>query len=327
MTDKDLVLGIDGGGTSTVCLIADGQGNVLAHAEGPASNHRKVDLLEARAALIEGIRVAHAQTGQLWVDRPRFAAVCAGLAGVDTTQDAALLRNLLNNIVATEHLQVLNDGEIALAGALEDDAGVLAISGTGSIAWAAAKDGSHVRVGGWDYILGDEGSGYNIGSRVLRAVAAAHDGRCATTSLTGSVFAFFDVPDFDRLLGVIYHEEMTPQRIASLAPLADKAAMDGDAAAVQLIGQAACDLAALTLSAARIAHLDSDPFPVVAMGGVLLADGFFAHRFREAVRDAAPKARFVSSRHPPAEGAVRLALRSIEHGLRKEARSSPVTSR
>jgi N-acetylglucosamine kinase-like BadF-type ATPase len=325
MTETGVILGIDGGGTSTVCVVADRSGHVLSIVEAPPSNHRKADLREAREALVKGIGSAMHAAGFPEQRRPQFAAVCAGLAGVDTREDAALLRQLLSDVVSTEHLQVLNDGEIALAGALEDEPGVLVISGTGSIAWATSVSGEHLRVGGWDYILGDEGSGYNIGSRVLRAVACAHDRRIVGTCLTESVFNFFEVTDFDGLLGVIYHEEMTPQRIASLAPLADRAAIEGDEAAAQLLRGAARDLASLALSAASLAKLDTGSFPVVGMGGVLLADGYFAEVFREEVRAHAPEAHFISSKHIPAEGAVRLAMRLLTCDDTETASSLHVT--
>jgi N-acetylglucosamine kinase len=311
MKQNQLILGIDGGGTNTVCRLTDLDGRQLAHVEAPASNHRKADLAEAGNSIRSGIRAAIIEAGFEPVDRPRFAAVCAGLAGVDTQEDVKLLSTVFRRSVETDSLQVLNDGEIALAGALEDEAGVLVISGTGSIAWAQNAVGHRLRVGGWDYILADEGSGYNIGSRILRAVAAAHDRRTAPTVLTDAVLDHFRVRDFEGLLSVIYHEDMTPQRIASLAPLADHAVSCGDLAAVKLITEAAFDLAALTLSAARLAGIDSGIFPVVGVGGVLRAGGFFATKFKEALLTDAPYAQFRAAKHPPVEGAIRLAIRSL----------------
>jgi glucosamine kinase len=283
----------------------------LAHVEAPASNHRKADLAEAGNSIRAGIRSALIEAGIGPVERPQFAAVCAGLAGVDTPEDEKLLSGLFRQIVDTDSLQVLNDGEIALAGALEDEAGVLVVSGTGSIAWAQNTSGQRLRVGGWDYILGDEGSGFNIGSRILRAVAAAHDGRTGPTVLTDAVFDYFSVQNFPGLLPVIYNEDMTPQRIASLAPLADQAAICGDPAAVKLLTEAAFDLATLALSAAHLAGIDSGLFPVVGVGGVLRAGGFFATKFKEALLTDAPGAQFMAAKHPPVEGAVRLAIRSL----------------
>jgi len=307
----DYVLGIDGGGTSTICLLADGGGRIVAQTEAPASNHRKADLRVARESITAGVRAVLEALGVERSRAPRVAAVCAGLAGVDTKEDEAVLSRMLSEIVCTDHLRVVNDGEIALYGALEDNLGVLVISGTGSIVWATTADGRRLRVGGWDYILSDEGSGYSIGLRVLRAVAAAHDGRLQPTCLTGEVFRVFDAADFYELLGLIYHEEMRPQRIASLASLADRAAAAGDAVASMVIEDAAKELAQLALSAVCLAELSELPFPIVPAGGALRAGGAFAQCFRESMLSLVPSARITEPRHSPAEGAVLLALRDL----------------
>lgn len=310
----DYVLGIDGGGTSTICLLATREGQTVAQVEAPASNHRKADLRGARESIVAGVRAVLERAEASCP--PRFAAVCAGLAGVDTQDDAALLRRMLSEIVPAAQLLVVNDGEIALYGALEDEPGVLVISGTGSIVWATATDGRRVRVGGWDYILSDEGSGYSIGLRVLRAVAAAHDRRTPPTKLTGEVLRVFRATDFNALLGIIYHEEMTPQRIASLAPLADRAATEDDLVATRVIEEAAKELVQLTASAVCLAGLSNNSFPLVPMGGALLAGGAFARRFRELMTSAVTCTRFTEPRHSPAEGAVLLALRELTRDRR-----------
>lgn len=305
------VLGIDGGGTSTVCLLADADGRVVAQVEAPASNHRKTDLRDARDALHAGIsslaRLAHFDER-----RPLpVAAACAGLAGVDTADDERELRDVLRELIATDRLQVLNDGEIAVAGALEDEPGVLIISGTGSIAWATARDKRRLRVGGWDYVMSDEGSGYCIGARVLRAVTAAHDRRRAPTILTERVFEFFGAANFYELLNAIYNQEMTPQRIASLAPLADRAAEEGDRAARRVLEEAAGELVELVTDAAKLADLSATKFPVVPMGGALLGGGTFAETFYRTLAAAAPDSHVVRPRRTPAEGAVLLALKAV----------------
>jgi hypothetical protein len=61
------------------------------------------------------------------------------------------------------------------------------------------------------------------------------------------------------------------------------------------------------------------------MGGVLLADGYFAEVFREEVRAHAPEAHFISSKHIPAEGAVRLAMRLLTCDDTETASSLHVT--
>lgn len=308
----DCVLGIDGGGTSTICLLADTNGRTIAQTHAPASNYRKTDLRAARAAIAGGVNAVLAQAATSAATPPRIIAACAGLAGVDTDADAALWRTHLAGIVACEPVRVVNDGEIALYGALADAPGVLVISGTGSIVWTTAADGRRVRVGGWDYILSDEGSGYSIGLRVLRAVAAAYDGRTEPTSLTAGVLRAFHVSDFNALLDAVYHEQTTPQRIAALAPLADDAAAAGDAIATRVIAASAQELAQLAAAAVRLGGLGRmTTVPVVLAGGVLLAGGAFAARFQALLSADVPGAQFVTPRQTPAAGAALLALRDL----------------
>lgn len=316
------VLGIDGGGTTTACLLTDESGREVARAVAPASNHRKTGLVKTRRAICKGVQMIAKQIGcQSEKDLP-LAAVCAGLAGVDTNEDARILKQLFSEIVHTPSLQIVNDAEIALAGALENRAGVLVISGTGSIALAATREGERVRVGGWDYMLGDEGSGYSIGSRVLRAIAAAHDHRIVATRLTDTVFCALKVKNFDELLSLIYEKEMTPQRIAALAPVADYAAAQGDEAAMQLLEESAAELVEITEAAARLAGLQDSSFPLVAMGGVLLAEGFFAKSFQRKVKERIAHAHFVQPRRTPVEGAVLLALRTLGKDVARQTVAS-----
>ena len=317
------VIGIDGGGTSTVCLLADAEGRVLSQCEAPASNHRKSDLGDARAAISAGIRAVLERATLSDHSPPRVAALCAGLAGVDTETDVALFRRMFADMVLTDHLLVLNDGEIALYGALEAEPGVLVISGTGSIVWATATNGHRLRVGGWDYLLSDEGSGYSVGLGALRAIAAAHDKRVPPTTMMESVYKFLGVKNFEEFIGLVYDGAMTPCRIASLAPLANEAAAAGDAVAVAVISTAAAELVQLTCAAVRLAGLSGTRFPLVVQGGVLRAGGALAGRYFESMRAAEQQVYFAEPRHSPAEGAALLALRmlrqtvpAVEHGER-----------
>lgn len=307
------ILGIDGGGTSTVCLLADAAGRVLARAEAPPSNHRKSDFESVRAAIRTGINSLARQTGLSYGEELNLSAVCAGLAGADTEGDIAQLLEVVREVVDASVVRVVNDGEIALEGALDGEPGVLVISGTGSIVWARSEEGRRVRVGGWDYLLSDEGSGYHIGLRMLRAIAAAHDRRTPPTVLSEEVYRAFSIDGFDEMLNVIYEEKLTPQAIASLAPIADRAAEAGDAIAAELLEETARELAELAEAAARRAALvEVDSFPLVPMGGTLLAGGYFSKRFRERVSERLPNAVLTEARLSPAEGALILAMRALK---------------
>ena len=99
---------------------------------------------------------------------------------------------------------------IALQAGVGDAAGIVIVSGTGSIAYGRNEHGEASRAGGWGYVLGDEGSGYWIGRLALRAVVRHADGRGRVTSLTPRLLAHFGVERAAELIHKVYHEEAEP---------------------------------------------------------------------------------------------------------------------
>ena len=100
-------------------MLTDKHGRALAHVEVPASSFRKGGLPEARQGLLTGIKAVAREAGIETSEPWRLASVCAGLAGGDTPEDELTLRQMLGKMVASDHLQVVNDGEVALTVALE----------------------------------------------------------------------------------------------------------------------------------------------------------------------------------------------------------------
>jgi len=71
-----LVLGVDAGGSKTVCQLADENGQVVAEARGPAAHLQTLGELEVEKvlhALIDEVLAARAE---------RPGVICLGMAGV-----------------------------------------------------------------------------------------------------------------------------------------------------------------------------------------------------------------------------------------------------
>src|SRR3990172_4004332 len=124
------VLGIDAGGTKTVCYLADEDGKVLGEGRSGGAN-LKAD-------------------GELAVEKV-----------LHTVMDQAIGRGIMRRIGARARIVVVNDALVALVAGIGDAPGVVIICGTGSIAYGRSADRA-ARAGGWGHILGDEGSGYWI---------------------------------------------------------------------------------------------------------------------------------------------------------------------
>src|SRR5262245_20442554 len=148
------VLGIDAGGTKTVCQLADDSGDVLAEARRGGANLQASGELEVEKVLHEVMEEAIG-------DHPVAPAViCLGIAGVDRPDDAKVVRGLMKRIGYKAKILVVNDALIALEAGAPSQPGVVIIAGTGSIAYGRNDRNLAARAGGWGYMLGDEGSGY-----------------------------------------------------------------------------------------------------------------------------------------------------------------------
>jgi N-acetylglucosamine kinase-like BadF-type ATPase len=122
------VLGIDAGGTKTVCLLADGDGRVVAEARGGGANLQATGELEVE-------KVLHAVMEEAIGERDvQPAAICLGIAGVDREADSAAVRGIMRRIGFKARTLVVNDALIALVAGAGELPGVVIVAGTGSIA-------------------------------------------------------------------------------------------------------------------------------------------------------------------------------------------------
>ena len=186
------VLGIDVGGTKTVCLLADDDERVIAEAREEGANLQGAGELALEKVLHSVMEKTLEGTGVI------PSAICLGIAGVDRASDEAVVRSIMSRIGYKARLLIVNDALIALQAGVGDAAGIVIVSGTGSIAYGRNDQGEASRAGGWGYVLGDEGSGYWIGRLALRAVVRHADGRGRVTSLTPRLLAHFGVGARDR---------------------------------------------------------------------------------------------------------------------------------
>src|SRR5688500_10895303 len=254
------VLGIDAGGTKTVCVLADERGRVLAEVRGGGAN-----LQAAGELAVE--KVLHQVMDDAIGDRDvRPAAVCLGIAGVDREDDAGAVRGIMRRIGFKTRTLVVNDALIALVAGAGDRPGVVVVSGTGSIAYGRDARGRAARSGGWGYLLGDEGGGFWIGRTALISVVRQFDGRGPRTMLTEMVLAEMHLASPPQLIHAIYVRELHRYAIASIAPIVQRAAERGDAVATDIIERAAAELTAAAASVIVRLDMRGDSFPTVLAG-------------------------------------------------------------
>ena len=302
------VLGIDAGGTKTVCQLADDSGEVLAEARRGGANLQAVGELEVEKVLHDVMEEA---IGDLDV---RPAAICLGIAGVDRPEDAGVVRGIMKRIGYKAKVLVVNDALVALEAGAPDQPGVVVIAGTGSIAYGRNDRNQAARAGGWGYMLGDEGSGYWIGRAALRAVLRESDRRGPATLLTGLLLKYYGGPRAQDLIHPVYHGTLRPSAIASLAQCVQAAFTDGDPVAIGILRGSADQLESSALSVARRLELVGSDFPFVLAGGIFRAVPWLEEELARRLPLASPRSRTIHLDVEPAGGAVRLALAEARSG-------------
>lgn len=296
------VLGIDAGGTKTVCQLADERGEVLAEARRGGANLQAAGELDVE-------KVLHGVMNEVLGDTDLTpAAICLGIAGVDRPEDSAVVRGIMKRIGYKARVLVVNDALVALEAGAAGQPGVVVIAGTGSIAYGRNAHDEAARAGGWGYVLGDEGSGYWIGRAALRAVLRQSDRRGPVTRLTTLLLEHFQVAHAQDLIHQVYHPALRPTAIAALAQCVQQAFTAGDAVAIGILRGAADQLEASAMSVARRLDLVGTQFPFVLAGGMFRAVPWLHDELDRRLTLASPKSRTFVLDVEPAAGAVRLAI-------------------
>lgn len=295
------VLGIDAGGSKTVALVTDANGAVVGEGRAGGANLQTEGELQVEKVLHEVIE--RAMNGRYTPPE----AVCLGMAGVDREDDGRLIRDIMRRLGFRQNTLIVNDALIALVAGAGANPGVVVISGTGSIAFGVSHRGLAARAGGWGPTLGDEGSGYWIGRRALEAVVRDVDGRGPKTALTERVLEFFSLSRPELLVSEIYHQPHGRRAIASLAPEVDRARLEGDLVAGEIMTDAANELA--TAAGSVITRLDmrGEQFPILLAGGMLKRSEWLAAEVLRRMAEVAPRSEVLPLTEEPVIGAVRLA--------------------
>ncbi|MCW5881604.1 MAG: hypothetical protein KIS91_11775 [Anaerolineae bacterium] len=303
------VMGFDAGGTRVTGLLADAAGQVLGEGMGGPANPRAVAWDDAQAALLTAAHAAQAQSGRPWA-LPSAAVV--GMAGATTPTLQADYAARLEAAGLAQRVRVVEDARIALAGATESGEGVILISGTGVNAFGAAG-GRTARASGWGYLVGDEGSGFDIGCRALQAVMWAYDGRGPGTSLTPALLAAWNCASPELLLDQVYLTPIPRDKIAALSRVVAEVAQRGDPVARAVYAEAGHQLALAAAAVVQRLGLDPAQATIALVGGVFKAGDLVLTSLRATLHDrlgATPA--LVTPLYSPAYGAVRLALVDLE---------------
>lgn len=298
------ILGIDGGGTKTRLLMTDAGGKLLADVEGGSSNINADGYDRVSRVLRELVAGVLDRTGKA---PPGCISLCMGAAGAGRAKEKEGIKDIFRRMGFTCALEAVDDATTALYGGLDGGAGVIVIAGTGSICLGRNERGELHRCGGWGHLVGDEGSGYDIGRGILSGILRGFDGRGPRSAMEPMVLKFLGLNGPEALIEYTYRSGAGKREIAALAEFADAGCAAGDAVAAGIIENSAKELHLAVATVIRRLGF-TGAVEVCTGGGVLLKSEYLRNSLSKLLCRSHPCARMIPMKRDAAWGAVRLAM-------------------
>jgi N-acetylglucosamine kinase-like BadF-type ATPase len=310
MSRQPLVLGVDGGGTKSVGLVADPTGHILTRRESGASNVNVVGLDGAARNLAKVITDC---CDDVRCPPDEIASVVVALAGAGDDASKQRIKDAVNNLFVKEGRKPLSiiietDARAALEGAFDGSPGVVIIAGTGSVVIGKNSRGELLTVGGWGRILGDEGSGYFVGREAVRAVALQMDRRGEATKLKNKFAETYKWGTRADIIRAVYQEKF---ELSRLAPIVFEAATENDAVSQKLLQNAAIQLA----EQARVIVMQMGilrKVGLVMIGGLIDHENVYSNTLHMKLLKLLPQVDVRQPIHSPAHGAVLIAIEQLK---------------
>jgi len=315
------VLGFDGGGTKTDCVLMDESGAILARSQSGPSNPLRVGFGAALTSIREATRQAFAQAAL--PQSATAAAICAGLAGAGPAESAEKIHALLAAEFPKSKVQVCTDLDLALAAA-GDGAVIVLLAGTGSFAVGRNAVGETARAGGYGSQIGDEGSAYDIGRRAVLTAMHENDHTGADSLLGQRLLRELGCANWSEVKARAQaaSDEVFPRLFSVVAMVADWLETSSETSAEtaarnsakETLHAAAIDLASLAENLAERLQLRGMPFLLAKTGGMIGRSKYLENQLDERLKIAFPQAEIGSLRISPEEAAGLLALRLLSNG-------------
>lgn len=302
-------LAVDGGGTKTDAVCADETGAVVGRGLAGPTNLTSTSVGAASFNLIEAIRQAIETLPE--EDRAGFPILVMGLAGVDSQEEHDEAYTIFKRSI--DHYKIdkfilMNDSLIALKNGTDSADAVILISGTGSICYGKNSAGQVAKTSGMDYLLTDQGSGYDIGRHILREAVKSYDGRSPKSMLETMVCEHFRIKSMIELKNVVYHPPLTKIEVAELAPLCTKAFEEGDAVAKDILDWTISDL--VIMAKVVVNKLALQKFDLVFSGAVTTIP--YVHTgVADALKAQYPELNIIAPNTEPVFGALKMAMQEV----------------
>lgn len=287
--EADYIVCIDGGGSKTLFQVLNSsmepleleyKGETNTFVVGGAGNINNVGFPAVGQMLQDTLSELKVGQQKLYLKDIDNKVMICGLAGLVSNADKISNIKEIFTTVGFNADNIHLTSDIDLAKQLIDDHGAILISGTGSICFAKTA-GQEKRIGGYGYVLGDEGSGFYIGKLALQAAFEAKFEQGEPFILTEQLCDLFNVAAINEVIKPFYNGTLKPADVAKITPLVfDAAFKHNDPRCKDIIDLCATELAKLVTRAVKDGNYTD--YPIYLIGGVFKNEN--ASAFIEMIR-------------------------------------------
>lgn len=304
------ILGVDGGASKTLAVLADETGEIHGVGRAGNGNHQGPAglagaMTEIRTAIDRAVDAAGPLRGVQTPERTEIDGAYFCLAGADLPEDFTLLRPALAELHPAKRIDLHNDSIAALRSGSDNPNAVTVIVGSGTNAAGRNARGEEVRLAALGWYSGDQGGGGDLARDAVWSVARAQDGRGERTALEPLVLGALGVADANEMIRRFYLEGVSHGEVLALAPLVFKAANQGDTVARDLIIWQAREVAVTATALLRRLELLQTAADVVLGGSIFKGEGsLLMDTIWQELGESAPLARIVRPEVEPVIGAL-----------------------
>lgn len=297
--------GIDGGGTKTLCIIGDSEGNILSQGSSTASNHQVIGPEAAKQAIRSSMQQAVEASG---ISIRDISFSVFGLAGADLELDFIILDAVCSDIVGSSRFKVMNDTWIGLRAGIPENWGIVTVCGTGASCSGRNRTGQEATLRNLTYETGNYGGGYGIIREAFHYAFRSEEGTGLKTRLETELPAIFGSNSLAELLEPVLKMELEPAKAYQVPIIVSGLASKGDEVCQNILITSGRILGEVASGVIRKLGMEAEHFKVSLVGGVFKSDNpLMIDEYTTTVHRIAPYAEMVVCRTDPAIGAYSLA--------------------
>ncbi len=306
--NKEIIIGVDGGGTKTDVLVSDLNGKILSKSQGGSSNLRDIGIEKSIFTVSQLIEKSLSKIKQkkvlsVFVGLPAFAEEFK-LKEKEIRKEFS--KHKKRFFVSDKELFIGSDQEVAFRSGTDEKEGVVVISGTGSVVrgWKGKKQ---VKCSGWGWIT-DKGGAYWVGKKAYEETVKSLDGRAKRSILTDLIMEKLKIKNINDLNEIIYQDSRI-EKLSSLSFIAEQAIQKNDKVAENIFKQGIKELILSTTTVINKLKFKKE-FPLVLIGGMFNSE-FYKKNFEKEIKKLNSNALLIFPDKDPVFGAVKLAKEKL----------------